>query len=385
MKINSTVKKVLAAIIIVIFVFTALLPLSSLLVKADTVNQLQDKINQSNKNKQNIKENIKEKNSKKQDLLAQIASFDDEIDALNVQINDMNGKIAIDDAAITKVQKELVEATEKANKQYDTFKERLRVMYESGSSNYIDILLQSKSFSDFLNKYEIVKQIAEYDNNMFEKLENTRKGIEDTKTQLENIKAEKVQKVNSLNASKSSLNAKVSEKSKLVSEVNKSIAELEAQYKKEDQAEAQLRAQILQLQNSNTAYYGGTMLWPCPSTRNITSPYGSRYHPVLKYNRFHAGIDIGAGMGADVIAANGGVVIKSEYNSSYGNYVVIDHGGGISTLYAHGSARLVSKGQKVTAGQSVLKVGSTGISTGPHLHFEVLVNGSAKNPLNYVK
>lgn len=379
------IKRVFSILILIVFIFTALLPLSALLVKADSVNDLQNKIDQSNKNRQQIKENINDKNKQKQDLLAQIEDFDEEINVLNSQIQDMNGKIAVDDAAISKVQGELDIAAEKASKQYETFKERLRVMYECGSNNYIDILLESKSFSDFLNKYEIVKQIAEYDNNMFDKLEASRKEIEDTKTELEKIKAIKVEKVNALNATKSTLDAKVNEKSRLVSEVNKSIAELEAQYRKEEQAEAALRAQILQLQNPGMAYAGGTMLWPCPSTRYITSPYGSRFHPVLKYNRFHSGIDIGAGMGADVIAANGGIVIKAEYSSSYGNYVVIDHGGGITTLYAHGSAILVSKGQSVYAGQSILKVGSTGISTGPHLHFEVLVNGSAKNPLDYVK
>ena len=378
------IKRVLTIFILVVFVFTALLPLSSLLVKASSVQQLQDKINQSNKNKQQIKDNINDKNKQKQDLLAQIEDYDDDINALNSQIQDMNGKIAVDDAQIAQVQGELDIASEKAAKQYETFKERLRVMYECGSSNYIDILLESKSLSDFLNKYEIVKQIAEYDNNMFDKLEKSRKEIEDKKDDLEKIKAIKVEKVNSLNAAKSNLDAIVSEKGRLVSEVNKSIAQLEAQYEKEAQAEAALRAQIIQLQNPGMAYTGGTMLWPCPSTRYITSPYGSRYHPVLKYNRFHAGIDIGAGMGANVIAANAGVVIKAEYSSSYGNYVVIDHGGGITTLYAHGSAILVSRGQTVSAGQSILKVGSTGISTGPHLHFEVLVNGSAKNPLDYV-
>ena len=378
-------KRILSILVLIVFVFTALLPLTSILVKADSVQQLQDKINQSNKNKQDIQKDIKDKNKQKNDLLAQIEEYDVQINALNSQIQDMNGKIAVDDAQIAVIQGELDIATEKAAKQYETFKERLRVMYECGSSNYIDILLESKSLSDFLNKYEIVKQIAEYDNNMFEKLEQTRKEIEDKKTDLEKIKAIKVEKVNALNASKSELDAIVNQKGAMVSEVNKSIAQLEAQYKKEEQAEAALRAQILQLQNPGKAYAGGTMLWPCPSTRYITSPYGSRYHPVLKYNRFHAGIDIGAGMGADVIAANAGVVIKAEYSSSYGNYVVIDHGGGISTLYAHGSSILVSRGQSVYAGQSILKVGSTGISTGPHLHFEVLVNGSAKNPLDYVK
>ena len=171
------IKRVLTIFILVVFVFTALLPLSSLLVKASSVQQLQDKINQSNKNKQQIKDNINDKNKQKQDLLAQIEDYDDDINALNSQIQDMNGKIAVDDAQIAQVQGELDIASEKAAKQYETFKERLRVMYECGSSNYIDILLESKSLSDFLNKYEIVKQIAEYDNNMFDKLEKSRKEI----------------------------------------------------------------------------------------------------------------------------------------------------------------------------------------------------------------
>lgn len=217
-------------------------------------------------------------------------------------------------------------------------------------------------------------------------MEQTKKTIADNKAQLEQVRAQKVTRVNSLNASKSSLAAKSNEKNSLVASLNSSIAELEKQIKQQDAEEAATRAQIakLQQQRPKVAYTGGSMVWPVPSTTLVTSPYGYRFHPVLKYNRLHAGMDIGARTGASVVAANSGTVIKAEYNSSYGNHVVIDHGGGICTLYAHASRLLVSRGQTVKAGQEIMKAGSTGIVSGPHLHFEVLVNGKTTNPAAYL-
>ena len=126
------------------------------------------------------------------------------------------------------------------------------------------------------------------------------------------------------------------------------------------------------------------MIWPSAASRRITSPFGNRLHPILKIYKFHSGIDIGASYGTNILAANSGTVIKAGYNSSYGYMVMIDHGGGIVTLYAHSSKLLVSTGDVVARGQVIALIGSTGRSTGPHLHFEVRVNGAYQNPLNYV-
>lgn len=383
MKISDNVKRILALIVVIVFIVIAALPLTSMLVDATSVSDLEQQIKDSQSKKENIKQNIESNNAQKRTLLEEIKAYDAQIEILKSQINEMNEKIAQDDAVIEAVQKKLDEATEKANQQYEAYKERIRVMYENGSTSYFEILLNANSFSDFLNKYEIVKQISEYDSNMVDNLNKTRQEIADNKEQLEAVKAQKVEKVNSLNASKQNVEAKSREKDAMVARLDNDIKSLEKKLAQQDAEENAIRAQIARMTGKGTTYTGGSMVWPTPSTRYITSEYGSRYHPVLKYNRFHAGIDIGAGMGASVVAANSGKVITATYNSSYGNYVVIDHGGGITTLYAHGSQIVTSVGATVYAGQEIMKVGSTGISTGPHLHFEVLVNGKNTDPMGY--
>ncbi|MBQ3107224.1 MAG: peptidoglycan DD-metalloendopeptidase family protein [Firmicutes bacterium] len=145
-----------------------------------------------------------------------------------------------------------------------------------------------------------------------------------------------------------------------------------------------LTAEILKLQGT-ADYVGGKMLWPTPASTRVTSKFGMRFHPILKKNKLHTGIDIGVGSGNKVLAANAGTVIKAAWNNSYGYMVMIDHGGGIVTLYAHNSKLLVKKGDIVTRGQQVAVSGSTGMSTGPHLHFEVRLNGVYKDPLTYLQ
>ena len=178
-----------------------------------------------------------------------------------------------------------------------------------------------------------------------------------------------------------------------VEELEKQVAEdneaLEAQIdelNKEAQAltEQMQQGEIKASTSADSKYSGTAMTWPVPSSQRITSEYGNRYHPILHVNKFHSGIDIGASEGSQILAANDGMVIFSGVKGGYGNCVMIDHGGGIVTLYGHCSKLLVSEGQNVTKGQNIALVGSTGQSTGPHCHFEVRVNGSTTNPLNYL-
>ena len=147
-----------------------------------------------------------------------------------------------------------------------------------------------------------------------------------------------------------------------------------------------VNSQILDLakQGLDTAYIGGVLAWPVPGYTKITSNYGMRVHPITGQYKLHTGVDIGAPMGANFVAANDGIVTKAEYNTAYGNMVMIDHGGGISTLYAHGSEILVTVGQTVKRNEAILKVGSTGYSTGAHAHFEVRINGVVTNPIEYI-
>ena len=157
------------------------------------------------------------------------------------------------------------------------------------------------------------------------------------------------------------------------------IDEINAQY---DEINKQIL--ILALQGIDTKYIGGELEWPVPGYTRITSKYEMRVHPITGQYKLHTGVDIAAPIGSDFIAVNDGIVIKAEMNAAYGNMVIIDHGGGISTLYAHGSEILVQVGQTVKRKDAVLKVGSTGYSTGPHAHFEVRINGITTDPLPYI-
>ena len=175
-------------------------------------------------------------------------------------------------------------------------------------------------------------------------------------------------------------------KDKRVTELNEQDLALHQEienYRQQIQS-VELEIKKLALANVGEKYVGGIMAWPVPGYTTITSQYGMRTHPITGVYKLHTGTDISAPIGATFVAANDGIVVKAEYNTAYGNMVMIDHGGGISTLYAHGSEILVSVGQTVFKGTAVLKVGSTGYSTGPHAHFEVRVNGNPVQPLDYI-
>ena len=171
-----------------------------------------------------------------------------------------------------------------------------------------------------------------------------------------------------------------------ISQLSEREKEIQTQIDEYTARFAEVNAEILELalNGEQTTYIGGIMAWPVPGYTRITSNYGMRTHPITGVYKLHTGVDIGAPMGANFIAVTDGIVVKAEYNSAYGKMVVIDHGGGISTLYAHGSEILVEVGQTVKRGESVLKVGSTGYSTGPHAHFEVRINGVVTNPIEYI-
>ncbi|MCQ2561151.1 MAG: peptidoglycan DD-metalloendopeptidase family protein, partial [Clostridia bacterium] len=211
----------------------------------------------------------------------------------------------------------------------------------------------------------------------YAKVEEQKQKLQALKVALEDQQAEAVAKKASLQEDRDA----VSVKKAAVDADNKQLAAQVDAINKEADA---ITAQIKNLQSPNTSYAGGTMCWPAQASTKITSPFGNRIHPILKVTKFHTGIDIGAAGGTNILAANSGTVITAGWNNSYGYMVMIDHGGGIVTLYAHSKKLLVSKGDYVARGQAIALVGSTGMSTGNHLHFEVRVNGSYKNPLDYV-
>lgn len=236
-----------------------------------------------------------------------------------------------------------------------------------------------------------MQQVADYDNRLLDILKENEQGIAEIKQELEDERAGTAAIRSEADTHRQTLNAKLAESQQIIKGLEKDQAKLKAQQEQAQKDEEAARAEIAAaLQSSGGSrstgvYTGGTFRWPTDVTTLVTSDFSMRTHPTQGVYKQHTGIDIGAGYGTNVLAGGDGTVLKAKWNNAYGWMVVIDHGGGVTTLYGHNSKLLVSAGQKVTRGQVIAKVGSTGYSTGPHIHFEVNVNGQVVNPWNYLK
>ncbi len=376
--------RIMAIIALVAFVavsFISVYPVFT--ANAETAQQ---KLDSAVKQKGELNTKIKNAKSEKSDKLAQKNSIDVEISQLQGKINELSARISNSNTKIEQKQAELTKAQEDSAKQYEAYYSRAKMLIERGSITYLEVLLNANSFSDLLSRISIVKQIAKYDSNRLNELKLVEQQIAAIKSELEAEKNSLVALKSENDSQMSTLKQKQAASQKIIDDLSADIASYEAALKKQEQAEAAAREEIrkLSVQTSQSkVFVGGTFTWPSVSS-TITSPYGTRVHPITGRVRKHAGVDIGASYGTNIYAANSGTVIVAGWNSGgYGNYVVIDHGGGYTTLYGHCSSLLVSKGQTVTKGQVIAKVGSTGMSSGPHLHFEVLINGSTTNPMSY--
>ena len=259
-------------------------------------------------------------------------------------------------------------------------------MYEAGETTYLDVLLNSSSITEFVDNYYLIGEIAAIDENLLNTIEIEKNQIEEIKTKLDANRADLKQKEENEQKTLITLNNAKIQRDNYLANLNEQEKATRARIKEYEQELNNVENEIFIITNNlgDSDYAGGLFAWPTPGYKTITSPFGNRIHPVLGTKRFHTGIDIGAPKGASIIAANSGKVLKAGWFGGYGNAVIIDHGGGFSTLYGHGSEVLVAEGQTVKRGDIIMKVGSTGMSTGPHLHFEVRINGNYMNPLDYL-
>ncbi|MBR4878734.1 MAG: peptidoglycan DD-metalloendopeptidase family protein [Clostridia bacterium] len=363
---------------------------SALTASQSNLNKLKDSLAKATAAKKEVQAEINGLKKEKSSVLKQIELLDNQIDAMQDEINLQAAVVAQLSDVIVETEQQIVETQAKEDEQYVKLKERVRLMYEHGDVSYLGVLLQSDGFFDFLSRYEIISQISTYEKKLFEEIKTLKQEIIDHKASLEQNKADEIAVQKELEASKAELNkqmsAKNAEMQKIENAQDAETAKLRELSKEEDRLAAEVKDMATKLAAQNKKdYVGGTFTWPCPGNTRITSKFGMRFHPVLKYNKLHTGTDVGAPKGAKIVAMNAGTVITSTYNSSYGNYVMVDHGGKVVTLYAHMSSRSVKKGDVVKKGQQLGLVGSTGYSTGPHLHFEVIKNGSYVDPMSYFK
>jgi murein DD-endopeptidase MepM/ murein hydrolase activator NlpD len=267
--------------------------------------------------------------------------------------------------------------------QNTSLQKRLRTMYKNGDIGMVQILLGSDNITDFMTNMDMVQKIFNNDVDVLKEMEEQHQKIEVQKKQLETLQAQLVAEKQKEADKQVGLEASRGEVTNLKAQVASSNDKLADQIDDLNAEADRLVDEIRKLQG-NQAFVGGNFCWPSASSTRVTSEFGYRIHPILKVKKLHTGLDIGAAAGTNVLAANSGTVIKAGWNNSYGNVVMIDHGGGIVTLYAHNSKLLVKTGDVVTKGQVISLVGSTGNSTGPHIHFEVRVNGEYQNPRNWL-
>ena len=336
------------------------------------------------------------------------------IDALEVQTRQKNKELL-------DTQNQLAAARADESEQYESMKVRIRYMYQNSGISYLEALLESGSFAKMLKQVDYMSTMMQYERAKLEEYQQTQALIQNAEETIRKDKADLEALQAQLEEEQQAVNLLMQEKETQLSGVRQGISEAEQnaqQYKQEIEAENQLIQEMLAAEaaakkaaeekkrqeeqqkqqesqknnassgsnvDTNDVYEGGVFTWPCPSSRKITSGFGYRDKPTAGATRYHQGYDIGASAGAAIVAAADGVVTSTGYSSVLGNYVILSHGGGLFTIYEHCSAVLVSQGQSVSRGSTIAKVGSTGVSTGPHLHFGVQLNGKYVDPGNYLK
>ena len=362
------------------------------------INTDTDDINDLNNQRSEIKDKLDEANIKLEYLqteisgiLIQIQQLDDKIRKYENENAELEKKLNELETSAKETTEKLNAVTEEYNKKEQQLRERLVALYEAGAISYLDVLLSSRTLSEFLSRYYKILEVMEYDNQLINTVEEEKNTIEIAKQKLDKetdeIKTLKLKVEQNKNINKNTKTLQEGYMAKL-SKSEKKLNEKITKYKTETiQLETRIREISMANGDYDIQYTGGLMIWPVAiAGTKITSDYGTRQHPIQGVTNFHLGIDIGnAGFGAPAVAALGGVVTYAGELGSYGNCVIINHGDGISTLYGHGQKILVEFGQTVQQGDIIMEVGSTGNSTGPHLHFEVRINGKTVDPLNYVK
>lgn len=359
----------------------------------ENARQLKKKLQSNLTDVKKIKEELE---ASKNDLTAYVTQLDGQLTTIQEKIADLKGKIEEKEEEISVTEAELEAAVEDQENQYDAMKKRIKFMYERGDDLYMELLFSSSSFGEMLNKAEYIEMLSAYDRKMLDEYVATCKLIGLYKEQLEEDRDYLEEAKAGIEQEEASLNALIDEKQRTISRVatdittkEAAIAEYEADIVEQNETISALEKAVAEekarlAEENGLKYDGGIFSWPAPSYTRISDDYGNRIHPILGVPQFHNGVDMAAPGGSPILAAYDGNVVASDYSGSMGNYIMVDHGDGLYTIYMHASALYVSKGDFVTKGQKIAAVGSTGRSTGNHLHFSVRLNGSYVSPWNYL-
>ena len=394
------------AMIMTVSAMISCMSVSAFAVTQSEIDSLKTQKSQLSSQKSSIQSTINSLQSEQSDQIALKNALDEKNEITVKQILNLNEQIELHTELIEQKTEEVAEAQEVADEQLEKYQVRVRAMEEGGRYSYIEVLFGASSIGEFLSLIDDIGDIMKSDKELEEayrqsvddlkavkaEYEQAKAGMEDSKAELEALKAQQEEDIAEATAVISSLQSDISSNSSLLSELssqeqalNDSIQKKVAELNKQQEEQKKQQQQSTTDTSSNGTVTGtGNLVWPSYCTY-ITSRQGPRTHPVTGEYKNHGGTDIGASYGSAIYAADSGTVVYSSdgWNGGWGNYVMIDHGNGMQTLYAHMSSRAVSVGQTVTRGQTIGYVGSTGMSTGPHLHFEMYINGSRVDPQKY--
>ena len=370
----------------------------------DSIKQKEAEIQQAKEEKKtlqsgltNVKEIKKQLEADKQNLAEYIKELDMSLAEIQAKIEDLKQKISTKEEEIKEKTKELDEALAVQEAQYEAMKARIKFMYEKGETLYLELFFKSESFGDMLNKAEYIEMLSAYDRKMLDEYVAYAEYVALCKEELEEEKSLLDESKKAVEAEEASMNELISAKEQQINAVSSdiknkeaAIAEYEADIASQNETIQALEKAVAEERKKLAAeqgrkYDGGVFTWPAPSYTRISDDYGNRMHPILGIQKFHNGIDMAAPGGSAILAAYDGKVVAADYSGSMGNYIMIDHGDSLYTIYMHASALYVSKGTEVSKGQKIAAVGSTGRSTGNHLHFSVRVNGNYVSPWSYLR
>lgn len=387
---KSNKLRIVAIILAALFVVTAVSSAVVIPAFAKSASQIESDIAKLEKEQQKLEKELKELAQDAKDEAKYQETLDKQIESMETQITKLESQINALNQNIAKKEKEIEEKSLDIEKNYDLMLERLSAMQLAGEYSMLNALFTAESFSDLLTRAEVLQAVAERDQQLIERLSAEKRDIEAAKQEIVDSKKKLETSKKSMNSKKSSLQSAYEKSKKHTEDINKEKADYEKRKDELDKEEARLEEQLQEIYKENPSEGslspGGWMFPLSAKLPRISSKYGPRW------GSFHKGVDLtctGGSNGKTIVASKSGKVIKAVTNYTpnvgYGKYLIIDHGGGYSTLYAHCSQLLVSQGDQVKQGQAIAKVGNTGHSFGAHLHFEVRVNGQHTQPMNYIK
>lgn len=387
----SLKKKSIAFALVAVLIFSGIGAVEPVKPQAATVSSLEDRYSQLESELKKLQSEMKSTQNKKSQQLKYKKQLDTEISLVEQQIDNLNSQVSALNAQIKQNEALLADKEDEISENDELFKARLRAMYMQSEASVWEMLLGSKSYSEFIQNAEYMKRLAQNDKELMEKLDQDKKSIVAAKETIENSKIKLEANKKTLNYKKATLNSKYTESQSLLNSLVNDENELRQQQIKINEEMEKIDEEIRQMledKGSSGEFVGGQFLWPVPNYSTITSKFGWR----TLYGRanWHTGIDISGRniLGKNIVAANAGTVIKAVTTyvpkKGYGKYVMIDHGGGYTTMYAHCTSLSVKVGQQVKRGEVIAQVGSTGNSTGPHLHFGIYINGKEVDPLPYL-